>query len=172
MIKKFCFAIAAFSLVACNTTTKEDKKEDQEKKDTTAQVEKNLMIKGDTISLDGAMSAQELVAKVQSQDSIQAKVSTTIVETCTMKGCWMTVDMGDAQPPMRVRFLDYGFFVPTEGVENKKTTFEGLAYRDTLSVEELQHYAYDAGKDSTEILAITKPEVVVSFTATGVIIEE
>lgn len=175
MFKKSIIAVAALTLFSCNNAENKDEIKDKKdsKKDTTAQVEKkNYMHRGDTITADDAISAQELVAMVQENDSVQAKVNTKIIETCTKKGCWMTVDMGDAQPPMRVRFLDYGFFVPTEGVEGRNTVFEGIAYRDTLSVEALQHYAYDAGKDSTEILAITKPEAVVSFTATGVIIEE
>lgn len=166
-------AFAALAIVACgNEEQKEDKKGKKETKDTTAQVEKSFMYYGDTITADDAKSAQDLVAMVQANDSVQAKVNTKIIETCTKKGCWMTVDMGETQPPMRVRFLDYAFFVPTEGVEGKNTVFEGIAFRDTLSVEALRHYAYDAGKDSTEILAITEPEAVVSFTATGVIIEK
>ena len=36
----------------------------------------------------------------------------------------------------------------------------------------LRHYAEDAGKTEEEIMTITEPEYVLSFTANGVIIQE
>ena len=71
-----------------------------------------------------------------------------------------------------VRFKDYGFFMPKEGVEGKTAIINGDAFFDTLSVELLQHYAEDAGKSDEEILSITEPEYVIAFTANGVIIQE
>ena len=71
-----------------------------------------------------------------------------------------------------VRFKDYGFFVPKEGVEGKIAVIRGEAFFDTLSVQLLQHYAEDAGKSEEDILSITEPEYALSFTADGVIIKE
>jgi len=71
-----------------------------------------------------------------------------------------------------VRFQDYGFFVPTEGAEGKRTVIQGEAFYDTLTVAMLQHYAEDAGKSADEIAAITEPELRLAFTATGVMIED
>jgi len=98
------------------------------------------------------------------------KLAATINQTCSNKGCWMTVDMGDEEE-MMVRFKDYGFFVPIEGMEGKPTVFEGFAYTETRSVEELQHLAKDAGEDEATIAAITEPEESLTFMASGVIIK-
>ena len=125
---------------------------------------------GEEIDEVGAIDVSELYAQLESVDSVKVKFTTTIIETCTRKGCWMTVDLEEGKD-MMVRFKDYGFFVPLEGMGGKSTIFEGYAYTETVSVEDLQHYADDAGKDSTEIAAITEPEVALTFLASGVIIK-
>ena len=70
-----------------------------------------------------------------------------------------------------VKFKDYGFFVPTTGLEGKSTIVNGKLSVDTLSVETLRHYAEDGGKSQKEILAITEPQITLSLLADGVIIE-
>ena len=40
---------------------------------------------------------------------------------------------------LMVRFKDYGFFVPKEGVEGKTAIISGEIFYDTLSVELLRH---------------------------------
>jgi len=66
-----------------------------------------------------------------------------------------------------VRFKDYGFFVPKD-ISGKDVIVEGKAYSTEVSVEELRHYAEDAGKSKEEIMAITEPEQTYAFLATGV----
>ena len=56
------------------------------------------------------------------------------------------MDVASGEDTVFVRFLDYGFFVPTEGAEGKRTVVEGEAFYDTLTVPMLKHYAEDAGK--------------------------
>ena len=68
---------------------------------------------------------------------------------------------------MMVRFKDYGFFVPKD-IGGKDVIIEGQAYATEVSVEELRHYAEDAGKSKEEIMAITEPEKQYAFLATGV----
>ena len=128
------------------------------------------MFFGEQIDESGAIGVEELYTQLESADSVQVKLAANINATCTKKGCWMTVDLGDSKE-MMVRFKDYGFFVPLEGMEGKTTVFEGFAYTDSVSVEDLQHYAYDAGDDSAAIAAITEPEVTLAFEASGVIIK-
>ena len=67
-----------------------------------------------------------------------------ITATCAKKGCWM--DVASGEDTVFVRFLDYRFFVPTEGAEGKRTVVQGEAFYDTLTVPMLKHYAEDAGK--------------------------
>ena len=72
---------------------------------------------------------------------------------------------------VQVTFKDYGFFVPKQGLENKKVVLEGFVKQDTISIKMLQHYAEDAGKSKSEIDKIIKPEFKLSFIASGVIIK-
>lgn len=94
-----------------------------------------------------------------------------ITQTCAKKGCWMDVKVSE-QDTLMVRFKDYGFFVPKEGVEGLRTVVKGKAKMDTISVEMLRHYAEDAGDSEEEILKITEPKYVLEFIADGVLIEQ
>jgi len=98
------------------------------------------------------------------------KIEGEILSTCPMKGCWMKIKA--EEDTILVRFKDYGFFVPTDGVIGDKTIINGKLSVDTLSVALLRHYAEDAGKPSEEINKIKDPEVSMTFLAEGVIIKE
>ncbi|MFT5884477.1 MAG: hypothetical protein ACI9IP_000932 [Arcticibacterium sp.] len=87
---------------------------------------------------------------------------------CQAKGCWMTVNLDNGET-MRVTFKDYGFFVP-KNLAGTKVIFKGRPEVSTTSVEELRHYAKDAGKSEEEILAIREPEISLSFVADGVLV--
>lgn len=125
---------------------------------------------GDTISPDGAMDAKELKAALAGKDSLYTKVSGRIVEACKKKGCWMTIDIGNNEI-MRVKFKDYGFFVP-KNADDMEMIMEGVAYMNVTSVEELKYLAEDANKSKEEIDAITEPELDLTFEAIGVIIKQ
>tara|TARA_Y100000385_G_scaffold268206_1_gene305024 strand:+ start:184 stop:636 length:453 start_codon:yes stop_codon:yes gene_type:complete len=94
-----------------------------------------------------------------------------ITQTCAKKGCWMDVKMAQGDT-MMVRFKDYGFFVPKEGVEDLRTVMRGTAKMDTISVDLLRHYAEDAGETEDKIMQITEPRFVLEFIADGVLIEQ
>ena len=102
--------------------------------------------------------------------SSKIKLGGEILSTCPMKGCWMKISV--EKDTMLVRFKDYGFFVPKNGVEGKTTDINGNISVDTLSVAKLQHYAQDAGKSKEEIDLITEPKITISFLADGVLIKE
>jgi len=108
-----------------------------------------------------AYSAEELQKEVV--------VEAEILHSCRKKGCWMKVDIGEGMEPMRVSFLDYGFFVPLVS-DGRTAVMKGTAYIDTIDVDMLRHFAEDAGKTQEEIDAITQPEIEWSFEATGVYI--
>ena len=92
-----------------------------------------------------------------------------ILSTCPMKGCWM--NMLVSNDTVLVRFKDYGFFVPKQGVDGSSAIVNGFLSIDTLSVAQLRHYAEDAGKKSEEIMKIKKPKITLSFLADGVAIQ-
>ena len=68
-----------------------------------------------------------------------------------------------------VRFQDYGFFVPRNAAGHR-VVMHGTSVADEVSVEELRHYAKDAGKSEAESAAITEPQTRVTFFADSVYI--
>ncbi len=125
---------------------------------------------GEKIDAEGIISTDELMKKLESQDEVECKFSGVINETCVKKGCWMTLNIG-TEDEMRVRFKEYGFFVPTEGQSGKKAVMRGFAKKETTSVEDLRHYAEDGGMSRAEAEEkYTEPEVSIGFMADGVII--
>ncbi len=136
----------------------------------TAAKDTTLKYFGDTITMDGAVNADQLTTSIKGKDSLKIKLSGKIESVCQKKGCWMKMNIGNNQE-MMVRFKDYGFFVPKD-VSGKEVVIEGVAFHDTTKVDELKHYAEDAGKSKEEIAKITEPEINISFEAHGVIIKK
>lgn len=124
---------------------------------------------GAVITKDGAVDVKTLPAAMKGKQSMKVKISGDIVAACKVKGCWMTADLGNGKT-MRIRFKDYGFFVPKDAGGNSFYA-QGVASWDTTSVAQLQHYAEDAGKSAEEIAKITEPEIEIVFLAEGVLIE-
>ena len=127
---------------------------------------------GDEIDVDGAITALEMAVKfdnMSKKDTLAIKVKATINEVCSNKGCWMKLDLGNEQEVM-VRFKDYDFFVPLDAIG--EVVINGKAYVSETSVDELKHYAEDAGKSSEEIAMIIKAEKTFSFEANGVLLKQ
>lgn len=142
---------------------------------TPAKVEGEKSYFGEEITPQNVMTVAQLQSKMTTNDSLlNVSVKGEIIETCAVKGCWMTV-ANEGEEPMRIRFTDYGFFVPTEGAGGKETIFTGKAFKDEVSVEWQHHYIDDSGASDEEKAKlkaeITEPKAVVSFLADGVIIE-
>lgn len=126
---------------------------------------------GMRIDESGAIPAEELKAYMLAGGKPEVKVAGTISACCQAKGCWMTMPL-DEETEMRIRFKDYGFFIPKDAA-GKTAIAEGRVFTDTLSVEELRHLAVDGGMSEEAAAAeITQPEVTLAFEASGVIIKE
>jgi hypothetical protein len=166
-MRSIFLALPLLTLIACSGNQNNETTETPE-----LEVDMStLNVYGDTITVEGALLPQGLLAQMEGKDSLEVKVEATINETCQVKGCWMTLDMGNDQQ-MRVSFKDYGFFVPKEGAQGKTAIIEGVAFMDTVSVDVLRHLAEDAGKSEVEIAAINTPEYSLNFEAHGVIIKD
>ncbi len=126
---------------------------------------------GEGFSKEGAVDIKLLSSKLEGVDSLEIKLVGTINSTCAAKGCWMKMAMSEDEE-VRVSFKDYGFFVPTSGVEGKTATINGFAKKVVTDVETLKHFAEDAGKSQEEIDAITEPKEEITFVASGVLIED
>lgn len=124
---------------------------------------------GAPITADGAMSAADFAKAMSQTDSMAVKLECEVITSCTKKGCWMTVQLPEGKQ-MMVRFKDYGFFVPTKGLEGKRAVLQGHATKEVVDVATLRHYAEDAGKSKEEIEKITQPEHNLMFLADGVLI--
>ncbi len=133
-----------------------------------AQTVGNVESYGEKITPDNAIESNQINKMLLKEDSVHTKIVGTVETVCKKKGCWLKMDAGDGQT-MMVRFYDYGFFVPKD-CEGKKIVLEGSAYKTETSVEELKHYAEDAGKSKEEIAGITEAEKSISFEATGVLL--
>ena len=125
---------------------------------------------GDTFETDSILSLNELSQKIEKiGDTLQLTLKGTIKEVCTKKGCWMTLSM-ENDSEMMVRFKDYGFFVPLDA--SGEVLIHGKAFISETSVDDLRHYAEDAGASDDEIAAITTPKTSYNFEADGVLISQ
>lgn len=127
---------------------------------------------GKKVNEKNVLSADAMRNKFENMnagDTLNVKFTTTVNSVCKKKGCWMKLELGDGKETM-VRFKDYGFFMPLN-CEDEKVIVNGKAYVTITPVEELQHYAKDAGKSDEEINAITEPKYTYAFLADGVLLK-
>jgi hypothetical protein len=129
---------------------------------------KTYNLYGTAFQTDSIATLSEMSRRVQNkEDTLQLTLSGTIKEVCAKKGCWMTLSMPDDNDLM-VRFKDYGFFVPLDA--QGEVLINGKAFISETSVEDLRHYAEDAGASREEIERITTSKVSYNFEADGVLI--
>ena len=127
---------------------------------------------GQTFNIQGTSSITELLASLERRDTVSAKLRATVEAVCQMKGCWMNlVEKGSGDQSILVKFKDYAFFVPMD-IAGEEVVVLGKAYQEITPVEELRHYAEDAGKNEEEIASITSPKKEIKFLASGVAIPE
>ncbi len=126
---------------------------------------------GEKIDEKGAQSMSVLYKEMYDNKKGEwaTKVEGEVTGVCQVKGCWMTLKGPEGQD-MRVRFKDYGFFMPFD-LEGSTVVIDGVAKMDTTSIADLKHYAEDEGLPQEEIDKITEPEIAVTFLADGVMIK-
>jgi hypothetical protein len=122
---------------------------------------------GSEFTEENVINGDVLQKAIANQDSVKATVTAEITETCQTKGCWMDVKLPD-NTIMKVMMKDHAFFLPLEDHKGKTVIFTGTATREEISVEQLRHFAEDAGKTQEEIKAITAPKTELRFIADGV----
>lgn len=128
---------------------------------------------GEKFTLDKVITEKEMLKKykaLKKGDTLTVKFTSNIKSVCKKKGCWMNLDLSNDQKAF-VKFKDYGFFVPLNA-DGSDAVVSGKAYVEIVSVDELRHYAKDAGKSQAEINKIKKPEVTYAFMADGVYLKK
>ena len=167
-MKKILFILTIIGVaIGCK-----NEKTNQDQVIETEEIAVNYHTFGDQISDEAVFTEEEMAMKFKSLkpgDTINAKFTSEVKEVCQKKGCWMKIDMGDQEA--MVRFKDYAFFMPKD-IAGREIIVSGRAYIEEMSVENLQHYAEDAGKTPEEIAEITEPKRTLAFEANGVLIPE
>lgn len=176
------FALAALVLGACNSgeksetsnedvssITKADAEANSENAENTGVITPSMF--GAEVTVEKVTTSEELMSQLAETDTVKDIVVSGIINSvCKKKGCWMKLDIG-LEKEIFVKFLDYEFFMPKDA-DGSTAIIQGNAYSETISVEDLQHYAEDDGKTEEEIAAITEPETKYSFMASGVILKD
>lgn len=128
---------------------------------------------GEEFTQKDPMSATSLLELMGEADTLSGiQMIGKVKEVCQAKGCWMSIEPeAEGIDPIFVTFKDYGFFMPKD-IAGAEVLMEGFAYKSVTTVDELRHYAEDAGKSEEEIMAITAPKEEIKFEATGVVLKD
>ncbi len=124
---------------------------------------------GKKLDVKGAITMQELQAKMKDKKELEATVSGKVSAVCQSMGCWMKMDKGDGTA-MMVRMKDHKFFLPKD-ITSKDCVIKGVASVKTTTVEQLKHFAEDEGKSKDYIESIKEPKTEMVFEAAGVVIK-
>lgn len=157
------FTLAAVLMIACGDSKKAEA--------TATDEETGYQYFGEELSSDDGKSLGELMAALETQDSVYAQIKAEVEGVCQTKGCWMNLVDSESAPDASifVKFKDYGFFVPKD-IAGKTVIVRGYAFKEVTPVDELKHYAEDEGKSQAEIDQITEPVEELKFMADGVIV--
>jgi hypothetical protein len=124
---------------------------------------------GAGLTLSEVTPLAEVVENPESHMEGGVLVSGRISDVCQKKGCWTVLTDGDVQ--MRVRFKDYGFFLPTD-CSGKQAYVEGVVASLTVSEKTARHYARESGQAAAKgkggAAAPAGEAREIGFTATGV----
>ena len=138
----------------------------------TTEIASNYQSFGEKITDADVATHEVMLAKYKKMkpgDTTNIKFVAKVNKVCQNKGCWMRLDMGEAES--FVKFKDYGFFMPKD-IAGQEVIVQGKAFVEETSVEDLKHFAEDDGKTKEEIDAITQPEVTYSFISEGVLLAD
>lgn len=168
-MKKLFILFVSSSIVfgACQS---EAPKEENKEEVTEATEERKTGLFGAEFDAANPITVADLSAAIAESDSLDnVVVRAELTEVCQKQGCWVKLknENGD---DIFVKFKDHDFLAPKDAA-GRQAIVHGVAKREVTSVEELQHYAADAGSTAAEIAKITEPKEELLITATGIIIE-
>ncbi|WP_412069595.1 DUF4920 domain-containing protein [Rubrivirga sp. IMCC43871] len=117
-----------------------------------------------------ALSPDDLAADAETYAGKTVVVEGTVREVCQQAGCWLTLASADGQT-IRVEVPrdeteSYVYTFPKD-IDGQTVRLAGRLAVETESVEDLRHYAQDAGASDAELDAITAPRQTLVLTASG-----
>ena len=118
--------------------------------------------------LTGAAPLAEVLKNPAAFTGKTVRIEAPITAICQTKGCWM--HLGAQNPPVMVKFKDYGFFMPKDA-SGRTAIVEGTLTMKQETVEETKHYLEDAGKQD-EAANVTEGRKLFHFMASGVAIQK
>jgi N-glycosylase/DNA lyase len=139
-------------------------------KETTESKAENGKIFGEKVTAKGSITYDAMLSKMGKNAQLDGvKIVGKVENVCQAKGCWMNIASENGAPSMHVDFKNYGFFMP-KNIAGKSVVMIGKAVKEVISVENLRHFAEDAGKSAADIAKITQPKENIKFVASGVLI--
>ncbi len=118
---------------------------------------------GRGVSLGEVTELAQVVATPERFDQEPVLLHGTLSDVCQKKGCWTILRDGTAS--VRVRFQDYGFFLPTDSI-GAEAFVEGRVKVETLSAATARHYEAESRDGDPD--SVTGPRREIGFVATGV----
>lgn len=124
---------------------------------------------GEPVTAENAITVDQLISKLQASEtkSMPVKLTGTVTEVCQMEGCWIKVKSPNGN--MMVKMKDHKFTVPVI-LNGKNIVIDGTAEEKLTTVEQLRHFAEDAGKSKAEIAQIREPKKEVVVQAKGILV--
>ncbi|GEO11689.1 DUF4920 domain-containing protein [Segetibacter aerophilus] len=126
---------------------------------------------GEKVTADKAITIDQLqsllLSKNEGSRKADVKIKGVVTDVCTMEGCWIKVQSPDGK--MMVKMKDHQFAVPV-ALNGKTVVIAGEAEEKITSVEQLKHFAMDAGKSKEEIAAIKEAKKEIVIDAKGVLV--
>lgn len=121
---------------------------------------------GAPFAIEGeARSLSDAIANCSGTETA-CKVSGTVDSVCQVSGCWFTIAAPDVESTVRIRMVDYGFFVP-QNATGATVTFEGTLELLEIPEDVAQHYADDEAAAGGEARVVDGPELTYQFMITG-----
>lgn len=125
---------------------------------------------GQITAAENPITVDQLFSLMRSSEKktgFTVKLKAVVNQVCEKEGCRIKVQSPDGS--MLVKMKDHKFLVPL--VLNGKTiVIDGIAEEKLTTVEQLRHYAEDAGKSKEEIARITEPKKEITVQAKGILV--
>jgi hypothetical protein len=106
-----------------------------------------------------AMTLSALIAEPEKHTGENIVVEARVAQVCQKKGCFFIAQ--DGATTVRVSFIDYSFFVPTD-IGGRRVTLVGKLERVDLSEEEASHLENDLASADADVAPGPQYEIVAS----------
>lgn len=125
---------------------------------------------GEKTTAENAITVDQLYSIMSGKNEkkeMTVKLKGKVTQVCEKEGCWIKVQSPDGS--MMVKMKDHKFTVPLV-LHGKEIVIHGIAEEKTTTVEQLRHYAEDAGKSKDEIAKIKEPRREITVQASGILV--